>query len=314
MPAEEKKEKPIEKPRVEGESASAVDPATSPTAGVHESPDGPATLQLTAFYQESKGRSLAEVVRHGREVVQASKFNAVKPEPVAGNLGQGHKSLYDIFKAAHGPTVGQVVPAEDGTPGKEPALAEDGAKPNIQPHVLELIKRAGQLAGAGAEPADDAVAAATPKPAVVQVGVSTSTPSPAVAGKVVWQSETATPDDDDDDDDSKVKHTTWTESMANYSAGQLADILRTAEDPAQRQAAANLLPRSTWQVNPDVIPTLLAALSRDGAAVVRIECLRSLARMKANFPQVKAAVGALRNDGDARIRYEAVHTLMALSR
>jgi hypothetical protein len=306
-----KEEGPIkERPRVEGESTGSLDPRLSPTAGIHESPEGPASMKLTAFYQEAKGRSLEEIVKHGREVVLASKFNAVKPD-APGNLPAGHQSIYEIFVAANGPHADRSISDENTT--KEPSLAEGGAKPILQPNVAQIIQRADNIAKGKPEDGEE-VADGEPT-TVIQAGGGNLTTTTVAPGKVVWSSETATPDDDDDDEDNpKLKPTAPAEAMAHFTSGQLVEVLRGSDDAAQRQAAASLLPRSPWQANPDVIPSLMAAMTHERLATVRVECIRSLARMKANYPQVKAALQSLRSDSDPRVRYEAVHALMALGK
>ncbi len=88
--------------------------------------------------------------------------------------------------------------------------------------------------------------------------------------------------------------------------------LRDSLYPSQREAAAGALVSRDWHAQPQIVDELVKAAKEDPAAVVKAECLRSLARMNVNKASVIAACQALKSDPDARVRKEAEQALLVL--
>jgi hypothetical protein len=91
--------------------------------------------------------------------------------------------------------------------------------------------------------------------------------------------------------------------------GQLHDSML----PSEREMAACKLASIDWKANPVVVPTLLRSAKEDPAGSVRASCIRCLAQMNVNTPEVIAACEALKTDKDPRVQHEAMETLAKLS-
>lgn len=89
--------------------------------------------------------------------------------------------------------------------------------------------------------------------------------------------------------------------------------LREALYPSQREQAAEKLASCDWRTNEMVVPALLQGAREDPAATVRIACINSLTKMKADTLPVVMAMQALKNDADARVRHQAEEALKVLA-
>ena len=89
-------------------------------------------------------------------------------------------------------------------------------------------------------------------------------------------------------------------------------VLKGSSSVEQREwAAENLSEFDGWS-NPRVVDALTKGAREDDSPVVRVACLRSLARMKRQSLPVLSAVRAALKDGDPRVRTEAEQTLRQL--
>jgi hypothetical protein len=89
-------------------------------------------------------------------------------------------------------------------------------------------------------------------------------------------------------------------------------VLRSSLYPSQREWAADRLTGCDWRANPQMVEELAAAARSDAAPLVRVGCLRALAKLHCTGPAALAAAFDLRNDSDSRVRQEAEQTLAAL--
>src|SRR5262249_31418928 len=97
------------------------------------------------------------------------------------------------------------------------------------------------------------------------------------------------------------------------SVAGLLIILQDSPDTPQRQWASEMLALVDWTDHGEVVPALLAAARRDSAAVVRIQCIRTLTVHNVNTPAVLAAFQELQTDPDPRIQQEATEGLVRLN-
>jgi hypothetical protein len=91
------------------------------------------------------------------------------------------------------------------------------------------------------------------------------------------------------------------------------DVLHDSLYPSQREWAAETLSALDWKSNPKVVQAMVAGAREDPAATVRAACVRCLTKMKANSKEVLAAIAALKNDTDPRVRQEADQAILALA-
>jgi hypothetical protein len=82
--------------------------------------------------------------------------------------------------------------------------------------------------------------------------------------------------------------------------------------PSQREWAAESLSALDWRANPKVVAAMIACAREDPAPTVRAACVRSLARMKANTPEVISAITTLKSDSDPRVRLEVDQALKSI--
>jgi len=95
---------------------------------------------------------------------------------------------------------------------------------------------------------------------------------------------------------------------------QMLSALNNSLYPDQRERAAGQLASADWRTSPQVVHALITGARKDPAAMVRVGCVRSLAKMNANTPTVIDTLQALRGDSDPRVRTEAGVALAALAR
>jgi hypothetical protein len=86
---------------------------------------------------------------------------------------------------------------------------------------------------------------------------------------------------------------------------QMLNVLQLAPTANERVWAAINLVNVDWHENPQMVQALVTCARRDSASAVRIECVRSLAKVGANIPPVMATLDVLRADSDAMVRLEA---------
>jgi HEAT repeat protein len=96
------------------------------------------------------------------------------------------------------------------------------------------------------------------------------------------------------------------------SVPQLLAMLKDALYPSQREEAADRLAALGVKAHPAILDNLLAAAKEDPAATVRASCVRSLARLNVDRPDVIAAIQALKSDKDEHVRQEANQALLTL--
>src|SRR5262249_6560152 len=90
--------------------------------------------------------------------------------------------------------------------------------------------------------------------------------------------------------------------------------LRDALLPSEREMAVDQLACCDWKRQPEVVDGLTTAARTDPAATVRAACVRALAKMKCNTVPVVAALVAMKNDNDLRVRQEVEQALNVLMR
>ncbi len=94
---------------------------------------------------------------------------------------------------------------------------------------------------------------------------------------------------------------------------QMVAALRDSLYPSQREWAAESMATVDWRAYPQVVQVLTTAAKEDPAATVRAECVRCLAKMKANTAPVVTLVRELKKDADPRVRQEAEQALTILA-
>src|SRR5262249_38702050 len=99
---------------------------------------------------------------------------------------------------------------------------------------------------------------------------------------------------------------------ASVNVAELLLVLRTSLYPSQREWAADRLTACDWHANPQLVEDLAGAARNDAAPLVRVGCLRAIAKLHCTGPAALEAAFNLRNDPDARVRHEADQTLAAL--
>ena len=70
---------------------------------------------------------------------------------------------------------------------------------------------------------------------------------------------------------------------------------------------------ATWPSGTQVVDVLQKSATKDPAAVVRVQCIRSLVQRKVATPAVVKTLQSLRNDVDPRVRHEAEEGLGKIS-
>lgn len=93
---------------------------------------------------------------------------------------------------------------------------------------------------------------------------------------------------------------------------QVLMILRDSVLPSERETAVDQLARCDWRNHSNVVEGLMRAAKLDPAPMVRVACVRALARMKVNTVPVVAMVSSLRQDPDIRVRQAAGQALTVL--
>ncbi len=88
--------------------------------------------------------------------------------------------------------------------------------------------------------------------------------------------------------------------------------LASAPYPSHREMAAEQLAAIDWRCQPVVLEALVASAKNDPAATVRAGCVRALVKMKANTPEVVAAIRSLKDDKDEHVRQEVAQVLPSL--
>jgi hypothetical protein len=83
--------------------------------------------------------------------------------------------------------------------------------------------------------------------------------------------------------------------------------------PSEREMAACKLASLDWKTHPVVVEALVRAAKEDPAGTVRAGCVRCLAQMNVNTPQVVAVCSALKADSDPRVQHEATDALAKLA-
>jgi hypothetical protein len=96
-------------------------------------------------------------------------------------------------------------------------------------------------------------------------------------------------------------------------ATKLVSVLSESFDPFQREWAARQLGTATWPSGTQVVDVLQKSATKDPAAVVRVQCIRSLVQRKVATPAVVKTLQSLRNDVDPRVRHEAEEGLGKIS-
>jgi HEAT repeat protein len=99
---------------------------------------------------------------------------------------------------------------------------------------------------------------------------------------------------------------------ASLTSQELLMTLRGSLYPSQREWAADRLKSCDWKAEPQVVEGLIAAARTDPAPLVRVGCLKALAKMHAASEAAVAVATELKNDADARVRLEAEQTLAEL--
>jgi hypothetical protein len=90
---------------------------------------------------------------------------------------------------------------------------------------------------------------------------------------------------------------------------QLRTILKEALFPSHREWAADRLGHLDWRQHPEVVQSLMTTAKDDLAPMVRVSCVRSLARMKVNTVDVVGVLEQMEKDGDPRVRNEVQQCL-----
>jgi HEAT repeat protein len=96
------------------------------------------------------------------------------------------------------------------------------------------------------------------------------------------------------------------------AAPQLVALLKSSLYPSQREWAADCLSHQDCHSQPQVVPALVSGAKDDPAPAVRAGCVRALARLHVNSPQVLAVLQSLQSDPDPRVRQEALEALPTL--
>jgi hypothetical protein len=94
---------------------------------------------------------------------------------------------------------------------------------------------------------------------------------------------------------------------------RLVRMLQNDVSPAQREWAAASLAGLDWRCHPQVVDVLLKAATGDAAPTVRVECVRTLARMDVNTMSVMTALEVLQRDKDPRVQHEVNQALARLT-
>jgi HEAT repeat protein len=97
---------------------------------------------------------------------------------------------------------------------------------------------------------------------------------------------------------------------------KVAAMVKTLKDsmsPAQREIAASDLGDLNPKAAPKAVEGLVNGALDDPAPLVRVACIRSLARMKADTPSVRSMLASLKSDRDDEVRREAELTAKALA-
>jgi hypothetical protein len=180
---------------------------------------------------------------------------------------------------------GNAFSAPRRAPKSNAGQAQGVPRPVSQMPGYVVVPGAGGSFAASAEP--PAMIVTAPPAGVVAVGYPSGAPEPASLNQP-------------------------TPVNAGTSPWELLAALRTSLYPSQREWAADRLATCDWRSQPAVVEGLVFAARNDPAPMVRVGCLRALARMHAVCDMAVAAARELQNDTDARVRQEAEQTLGAL--
>lgn len=99
---------------------------------------------------------------------------------------------------------------------------------------------------------------------------------------------------------------------SGFGSKALSD-LRESVLPSEREMAADLLKRTDWKSEPEVLQGLTQAAQSDPSPVVRVACIRALGEMRADTAPVLQALEALRDDSDPRVKAESTAALQILT-
>jgi hypothetical protein len=102
-------------------------------------------------------------------------------------------------------------------------------------------------------------------------------------------------------------------NQQTYDLSELTAVLHGSLYPSQREWAVESLAALDWRKQPQVLDLILERAKQDPAPTVRAECMRSLARMKADTAAAVAVVKALQSDEDNRVRQQAAEAYATLS-
>lgn len=90
-------------------------------------------------------------------------------------------------------------------------------------------------------------------------------------------------------------------------------MLKTANQPSQREYAADQLSKIRGVSMPQAAHALATAVKEDPAPLVRAACIRSLTRMKINTIEVLEVINEKKTDLDPRVRMEADQAMIQLT-
>lgn len=291
---------------------------TPPKDGSAKQPDG-----RQPYYKRVQGMPLADVARKARRTVaQIDTANAVTMRP--GNAG-----VYGLLMKAINPTTGAERPA---TPAEKPAVITPVRqdKPAVQRPAPEARGTVSPLSFlrplAPRRPTMPPPVEVTPviqqvpvvippitdpvpqilAPPIMETPPSVS-PMPAPLQPPVLEVPPAVVPIPE------PPVTPVQPSAPTHDLPPVLGMLRDSHHPEERAWAADFLSRIDWRTNPHVVPALLAAARRDTAPLVRVACVRSLARMGVSTMPVITTLQNMKNDADPRVRHEAGQALAKLA-
>jgi len=92
----------------------------------------------------------------------------------------------------------------------------------------------------------------------------------------------------------------------------LLQMLRESDYPSQREWAAEQLAGQNGRVSPAVVTALGMAAKEDPAAMVRVQCIRSLSRMQVQTLPVVSLLQQMQQDSDPRVRNAVREAMTAM--
>jgi hypothetical protein len=99
-----------------------------------------------------------------------------------------------------------------------------------------------------------------------------------------------------------------------HPAGQMLAMLRGSVMPSERERAVMMLSQFNWHAQPEAVAAIMIAAKSDPAPMVRVSCVRALARMKVNTMPAYETLMELKTDKDIRVRQEVEQTLAIMTR